>query len=46
MFSQGSRQARVQTMTYLWVVFGITGVQGNGLEIEPAVKIDGGDNVP
>ncbi|KAB8339080.1 hypothetical protein FH972_022016 [Carpinus fangiana] len=31
---------------YLWVVLGITSVQGNRLEIQAAIEIDGGDNVP
>lgn len=31
---------------YLWVVLGISGMQSNRLEIQTAIEIDGGDNVP
>ena len=34
------------TSLHLWVVLGITGMQSNRLQIEPAVKVDCSDNVP
>lgn len=30
---------------YLWVVFGVAGVEGDGFEVEATVEVDGGDNV-
>jgi hypothetical protein len=31
--------------TNLGIIFGIPGVEGDGLKVKPAVKIHGGDNV-
>ena len=30
---------------YLWVVFSVSGVQGNGLEVQAALEVDGRDDV-
>jgi hypothetical protein len=31
---------------YLWVVLSVAGVEGDSLEVEAAVEVDGGDDVP
>jgi hypothetical protein len=31
---------------YLRIILGVASVQGDGLEIQAAVKVDGGNNVP